>query len=72
MVTSTFPGEGKTHVAANLAASIAMGIDEYVLLVDCDLRRPNLHNMMGQKNMTGLTDYLVGDKPLTELIKKIP
>jgi len=37
MVTSSYPGEGKTYVSANLAASIAQGINEHVLLIDCDL-----------------------------------
>jgi protein-tyrosine kinase len=67
MVTSTFPGEGKTFVAANLAASIAQGIDEYVLVVDCDLRRPSLHTMFGFSNRIGLTEYLSGERDLTEL-----
>lgn len=68
MVTSTFPGEGKTFVAANLAVSIAMGIDEYVLLIDCDLRRPRLHEMLGYSNCDGLHEYLTGESQLPDLI----
>ena len=68
MVTSSFPGEGKTFVAANLAVSIAMGIDEYVLLVDCDLRRPGQHKMLSYSNTQGLHEYLTGQKQLSELI----
>jgi len=68
MVTSTFPGEGKTFVAANLAVSIALGIDEYVLLVDCDLRHPQLHKMLGYNNSEGLHEYLTGEKQLPDLI----
>ncbi|MBW1802994.1 MAG: CpsD/CapB family tyrosine-protein kinase, partial [Deltaproteobacteria bacterium] len=68
MITSTLPGEGKTFVSANLAVSIAMGIDEYVLLIDCDLRRPHLHEYFGLNNTEGLHEYLAGIKPLTELI----
>jgi exopolysaccharide/PEP-CTERM locus tyrosine autokinase len=68
MVTSTLPGEGKTFVTTNLAASFALGIDEYVLLVDADLRRPSVHNMLGYENYKGLKDYLNGDKPLQDLI----
>lgn len=67
MVTSAFPGEGKTFVSANLAVSIAQGIDEYVLLVDCDLRRPDLHNMFGFSNRIGLSEYLSGKNELSEL-----
>jgi protein-tyrosine kinase len=68
MITSAFPGEGKTFVAVNLAASIAMGINEHVLLVDCDFRRPNLHNMLGYSNTQGLREYLTGEKRLPQLL----
>ena len=68
MVTSAMPGDGKTFVAANLAASIAMGIDEHVLLVDCDLRRSNLHRMFGLSNTHGLHEYLKKEKDLTDLL----
>jgi protein-tyrosine kinase len=68
MVTSAFPGEGKTFVAANLAVSLALGINEYVLLVDCDLRKPNLHEMFGYSNTEGLHEYLTGRRKLPDLI----
>lgn len=68
MVTSSFPGEGKTFVAANLAASISLGIDEYVLLVDGDLRKPHLHQMLGYEPAEGLNEFLIGKKTLPELI----
>ena len=68
MVTSPFPGEGKTFVAANLAVSLALGIDEYVLLVDCDLRRPQIHEILGYRNGEGLHECLTGKKQLQDLI----
>lgn len=68
MVTSAFPAEGKTFVSANLAASIALGINEYVLLVDCDFRRPNMHNMFGCSNNEGLHEYLTKKKDLPDLL----
>ncbi|MBW1922166.1 MAG: polysaccharide biosynthesis tyrosine autokinase [Deltaproteobacteria bacterium] len=70
MVTSAFPGEGKTYVAANLAVSIALGINEHVLMVDCDLRRPSLHKMLGYKRAEGLREYLRGERDLPELLVK--
>jgi protein-tyrosine kinase len=70
MVTSVFPGEGKTFVAANLAVSIAQGINEYVMLVDCDFRRPHLHTMLGYSNVTGLHEYLTEKKELPDLLIK--
>jgi exopolysaccharide/PEP-CTERM locus tyrosine autokinase len=68
MVTSAFPGEGKTFVAANLAISIAQGVDENVLLIDCDLRRPNLHRMFGYFSPEGLHEYLTGRRQLGDLL----
>jgi protein-tyrosine kinase len=68
MVTSAFPGEGKTLVAANLAVNLAMGVHERVLLVDCDLRRPTLHTMLGYKNREGLHEYLTGKRKLEDLL----
>ena len=58
MVTSAEPQDGKSLVAANLAVSIALGINSYVLLVDCDLRRPSLHRTFGLKGRRGLREYL--------------
>jgi protein-tyrosine kinase len=70
LVTSTFPGEGKTFVACNLAASIAMSVDEYVLLIDADMRRSGIHRMFGFRNVLGLTEYLTGDKKFDEVVVK--
>ena len=46
MVTSATNGEGKTFVAANLAAGIANDLHTQALLVDCDLRNPSLYQMV--------------------------
>ena len=59
MVTSALPGEGKSFVSANLAVSIAQGIKEHVLLIDCDLRRPTTHRFFGYSGyVPGLSRYL--------------
>lgn len=68
MVTSSYPGEGKTYVTANLAVSIALGINEHVLLIDCDLRNPSIHKILGYSNNEGLHEYLMGEKQLEDLI----
>lgn len=70
MITSAFPGEGKTLISANLAASIALGINEHVLLVDCDLRRPSLHKFFGYGPCLGLCEYLTGKERLEGLIMR--
>ncbi len=70
MVTSATAGEGKTFVAANLAAGIAHDLHFHALLVDCDLRSPSLSHWFGVQNGHGLSDYLVGRGNLSELLMK--
>ncbi|WP_319525833.1 CpsD/CapB family tyrosine-protein kinase [uncultured Desulfosarcina sp.] len=71
MVTSAIPGDGKSFVAANLAISIAQGIEEHVLLMDCDMRRSSIHNCFGYRGtVPGLSDYLSNKQSLERLLKK--
>ena len=70
MVTSAIPSEGKSTIAANLAISIAQGIQEYVLLIDCDIRRPRVHTQFGYGDVPGLSDYLSKGTPLSSLLLK--
>lgn len=70
LVTSAVPGEGKSFVAANLAISIAQSINEYVLLVDCDIRKPTLHKIFGFDDTIGLSEYLSDSVPLPSLFLK--
>jgi protein-tyrosine kinase len=70
MITSAAPKEGKSFIAANLGISLAQGMDQHSLLVDCDLRRPSLAGLLGMSNASGLVDYLRDDAPLPSLIMK--
>ncbi len=47
LVTSASPQEGKSFICANLGISLAQGVDNHCLLVDCDLRRPAQHTLFG-------------------------
>ena len=58
MVTSAVPGEGKTFSAVNLAMSIAMELDQTVLLIDADVARPSLPRTLGLPSGKGLLDAL--------------
>lgn len=61
MVTSSVPGEGKTFTAINLALSIAMELDQTVLLVDADVVNPSLNRELNLGSYPGLNDYLERD-----------
>ena len=70
LVTSSIPGEGKSFVCANLGVSIAQGIGKKALLVDCDMRMPNLARLLGLPNSRGLVDYLQNGTPVEQLIQQ--
>lgn len=69
VISSATPAEGKTVVAMNLAqAAAAMG--QRVLLVDADLRRPQLHKRLNLNNMRGLTNVISSeDLDVNEVIQ---
>lgn len=59
VVTSHGPAEGKSTVCANLGVAMAQA-GKNTLVVDCDLRRPTLHNVFGLRNIRGMVDVLAG------------
>jgi Mrp family chromosome partitioning ATPase len=67
-IASPRAGDGKTTVALNLAVHASMEADWTVLLVDADLRHPGLCQALGLAPLPGLSDYLVHDRPLDELL----
>lgn len=67
-VSSPGSGEGKTLTAINLAVSLAAEFDLTALLVDADLRRPSVAQYFGLGPMPGLSDYLMWNAPLADLL----
>jgi capsular exopolysaccharide synthesis family protein len=63
LITSPGPGEGKSTTLANLAVTMAQ-VEQRVIMVDCDLRRPSLHRLLGLQNEVGLTTMMVDDQAL--------
>ncbi|GFE58651.1 polysaccharide biosynthesis tyrosine autokinase [Geobacter sp. AOG1] len=67
VITSSFPGEGKSTVSANLAITIAQ-TGTRVLLIDCDMRRSSLHDKLRVEKIPGLSEVLAKDTPFAAAV----
>lgn len=68
VVTSAVPSDGKSTTVSNLAIAMAQ-TGKRVLLMDCDLRKPKLHKYLGLEGSVGLTNYLIGQATLEDVIQ---
>lgn len=68
--TSSNKGEGKTVTSINVAIALAQQVNTRVLIVDCDLRRPQVHNVLSIAPSPGITNYLNGECTMEEAIRK--
>jgi polysaccharide biosynthesis transport protein len=71
LVTSTTPSEGKTFVTTHLALTFA-DHGERTIVVDCDMRKPNLHKSFSIENLKGVIDYCASGTRVDDLIVKGP
>jgi len=67
-ITSPAGNSGKSLTAINLAISIAMEVNQTVLLVDLDLRNPSIHDYFGYQPAQGLSDYIQSQCNLNEIL----
>lgn len=70
LVSSALPNEGKSFVSGNLAQVFARQSGGRTLLIDCDLRKPQLHEMLGAPSTPGLSEYLQGKVDEFSMIQK--
>jgi capsular exopolysaccharide synthesis family protein len=70
LITSPIPEAGKSSVAINLALTMAED-KKKVILIDADLRKPVIHKIFKQDNKKGLTNILVEDKNIKEVMRKM-
>lgn len=69
LLSSFFPGEGKTFCSTNLSNLIAKG-SKRVLIIDFDLHRPKVHKMYKLKNEIGVSNYIIGKNTFEEILIK--
>lgn len=67
LVTSTIPGEGKSFTTTNLALTFAAH-GEKVVIVDCDLRKPNIHKSFRLENLKGVIDVCAGTQTVDQVL----
>jgi capsular exopolysaccharide synthesis family protein len=71
LITSSTPQEGKTTISSNLAVVLAQA-EKPVVLIDADLRRPQIHSKFGLPNRLGLTSlFLHSTESMNGLVQKI-
>ncbi len=68
-ITSALAGEGKTTTVTNLALVLARAAERPVVVVDCDLRRPRLHEFFDLGNEVGFTSVLQGEVPVSAALR---
>ena len=69
LITSSVPGEGKSTVAANLAAAMAQ-LGKKVLLIDGDLRKASQHHLWQLNNKAGIKDIITHKTPLANVVSR--
>ncbi len=69
LTTSTIPGEGKSFTTTNLALTFAAH-GEKVVIVDCDLRKPNIHKTLQLENVKGVIDIVGGEASIDDVVIK--
>lgn len=68
-ITSSQPQDGKSFISFNLAASIA-SVGYKTIILDCDLRRPTLHEKFKENNTSGLSTYMINKSSQDDIIQK--
>jgi capsular exopolysaccharide synthesis family protein len=72
LITSPQKGEGKSITSANLALTMAQELQRRVIIIEADLRKPSLQQLLGLPDGPGLSEYLVGAADLKDVMRFLP
>ncbi|MGV3558402.1 GumC family protein [Larkinella arboricola] len=70
LFTSSISGEGKSFISLNLGASLAL-VDRSTVILEMDMRKPKLHQSLHMENRMGLSNYLIGEATIDDLLRPI-
>lgn len=70
-ITSAVPSEGKSIISTNLSRAFASDPQGKTIIIDCDLRKPNVHRFFGINSTPGLSDLLVAGKSLSNTVQSV-
>ena len=71
LFTSSISGEGKSFLSLNLGASLAL-VDRPTVILEMDLRKPKLHSILNLPNTAGISNYLIQEASLDDILQPIP
>lgn len=71
LVTSSIMGEGKSMISLNIALALSI-VGKKVLIMELDLRRPKISKQIKISPVPGISNYLIGDNQISEIIRPVP
>jgi protein-tyrosine kinase len=72
IMTSSIHNEGKSTTSINLAVAMTYELEKKILLIDADLRKGRVHELLGLRNIKGLANYLEGEATEEDIIRETP
>lgn len=70
LFTSSISGEGKSFISLNMGASLAL-VGRRTVILEMDMRKPKLHKSLHMENRAGLSNYLIGNATIDEVLQPI-
>jgi len=72
VMTSSIHNEGKSTTSLNLAIAMTYELDKKILIIDADMRKGRLHEMLGLTNIKGISNFLEAEANEDDIIRKTP